>query len=612
MRDCYNYSTDVTTDLTTETPDMPRSQDAMGYARAQSYHFPLAPLLILTLVWHVVLATSGFGEVQSIDRFLVNDEPTGSVLGIPRQQIVALNSGAVVVFVEGWQGRNLFVSDNLDDVSPFSDTLDMTTDPALSSADNHAHLSSIADTVVCVLPMLGGDSLLVKLIGTDGRSLWQVDHSFTPGLRANGSYSHLSVYRGGAWSIPGSDTLIMFSRGHDGPDNDLLDIMSFVSADRGRTWSDTIRITDLSDAQDQTRIGGFNFFQNTVTALIFARETGSVLWYDWSRSEQRWIETVEDPLAESMDRGYSGNVIDDSIRFVVCSNRGIESRDTVFWAYQNSSQQSWTRGAVPLNENLTERWIEANLCYVETSRRLVLFHQEMVGPGGDDDMRLFCREWSASDNQFSEPVLVSTGSRVLDVAIALRVPASHGDVAYASYLQVVDGQEVVELARVNFDADPTDSDGDGIADESDNCPWEANSLQLDRDLDNVGDACDNCPDTANTMQTNSDSDSHGDMCDNCQFVTNENQADGDNDGIGDFCHPCCAGLTGNIDCDPGDIVNLSDLTLLVNHLFVTFEPLCCHLEANTDGDEQGIVELSDLTRLINALFVTYEPVAPCQ
>ncbi|MBW2418315.1 MAG: thrombospondin type 3 repeat-containing protein, partial [Deltaproteobacteria bacterium] len=38
-----------------------------------------------------------------------------------------------------------------------------------------------------------------------------------------------------------------------------------------------------------------------------------------------------------------------------------------------------------------------------------------------------------------------------------------------------------------------DPDTDGIGDNSDNCPFDANPLQEDGDLDGIGDACDACP-----------------------------------------------------------------------------------------------------------------------
>lgn len=76
--------------------------------------------------------------------------------------------------------------------------------------------------------------------------------------------------------------------------------------------------------------------------------------------------------------------------------------------------------------------------------------------------------------------------------------------------------------------------------------------------------------------------------------------------------PCCQGFTGNVNQDGNGDVNLTDLTALVNSLFVTFEPLPCPAAANTSGDPAGEINLTDLTALVNALFVTFEPTAACQ
>lgn len=75
---------------------------------------------------------------------------------------------------------------------------------------------------------------------------------------------------------------------------------------------------------------------------------------------------------------------------------------------------------------------------------------------------------------------------------------------------------------------------------------------------------------------------------------------------------CCVGLTGNVNNDAMDNVTLTDLTVLVNHLFVTFDPLPCPEEANTSGDASGNITLTDLTVLVNTLFVTFSPPAACQ
>ncbi len=82
---------------------------------------------------------------------------------------------------------------------------------------------------------------------------------------------------------------------------------------------------------------------------------------------------------------------------------------------------------------------------------------------------------------------------------------------------------------------PTDTDGDGVADNVDNCVNVANTNQADADNDGVGDACDNCPNDANANQADGDGDGVGDACDNCPQDANANQLDSDGDGIGDAC-----------------------------------------------------------------------------
>ncbi|MBI5266829.1 MAG: thrombospondin type 3 repeat-containing protein [candidate division Zixibacteria bacterium] len=192
-----------------------------------------------------------------------------------------------------------------------------------------------------------------------------------------------------------------------------------------------------------------------------------------------------------------------------------------------------------------------------------------------------------------------------------------------------------------------DSDGDGIANMSDNCPNLANANQLDTDGDGIGDACDacpqdaqndadgdgrcasadNCPNISNANQLDSDADGMGDACDpcpldarndvdgdgycanydNCPTMYNPGQQDVNHDGIGDAC--CCVGATGNVDCDPGDGVDISDLSALIDNLFISFTPLCCPNEANADGS--GGTDISDLSALIDNLFISFTPLPNC-
>ncbi|HQQ62554.1 MAG TPA: thrombospondin type 3 repeat-containing protein [Pseudomonadales bacterium] len=116
----------------------------------------------------------------------------------------------------------------------------------------------------------------------------------------------------------------------------------------------------------------------------------------------------------------------------------------------------------------------------------------------------------------------------------------------------------------------TDDDNDTVLDETDNCPVNSNTNQLDADHDGFGDACDphtdsdadsvvdvadNCPLVANINQINSDNDAQGDACDNdddndtvldgadnCPLLGNSNQLDTDSDGLGDVCDPTPIGV----------------------------------------------------------------------
>lgn len=68
-------------------------------------------------------------------------------------------------------------------------------------------------------------------------------------------------------------------------------------------------------------------------------------------------------------------------------------------------------------------------------------------------------------------------------------------------------------------AQAADTDGDGIADNVDNCPTVANPGQKDTDGDGIGDHCDNCRIVANPGQEDADGDGVGDACDICAGTT---------------------------------------------------------------------------------------------
>jgi hypothetical protein len=83
-------------------------------------------------------------------------------------------------------------------------------------------------------------------------------------------------------------------------------------------------------------------------------------------------------------------------------------------------------------------------------------------------------------------------------------------------------------------AGPTDRDGDGILDGTDNCPDVPNPDQVDVDQNQIGDICEGCTMLPLRMGDDDDSDTLADTADNCFGVT-QAQQDADNDGIGNAC-----------------------------------------------------------------------------
>jgi hypothetical protein len=59
----------------------------------------------------------------------------------------------------------------------------------------------------------------------------------------------------------------------------------------------------------------------------------------------------------------------------------------------------------------------------------------------------------------------------------------------------------------------------------------------DRDGDGIADDVDNCPHVANPDQGNEDGDRFGDACDPCPPIADDNPPDADGDGVADACDP---------------------------------------------------------------------------
>ena len=74
---------------------------------------------------------------------------------------------------------------------------------------------------------------------------------------------------------------------------------------------------------------------------------------------------------------------------------------------------------------------------------------------------------------------------------------------------------------------------------------------------------------------------------------------------------CSGGFTGNVDCSPDDLVDISDLSEYIDSHYLNVRFHCCPAEANMDGSLDGGIDISDLTALIDYLYISFTPLAPC-
>ncbi len=164
------------------------------------------------------------------------------------------------------------------------------------------------------------------------------------------------------------------------------------------------------------------------------------------------------------------------------------------------------------------------------------------------------------------------------------------------------------------DACPSDPDNDidqdGYCAGSDICPEVYNPNQLDGDEDGIGDLCDACP---SDPDNDVDQDGYCAGEDNCPTTYNPDQADSNQDSVGDLC--CCGafteGITGNANCSGDGKLTLSDVSRLIDRVYISKDPLCCEASGNTNGSTDCNITLSDITVLIDAVYISQTPPSNC-
>ena len=81
------------------------------------------------------------------------------------------------------------------------------------------------------------------------------------------------------------------------------------------------------------------------------------------------------------------------------------------------------------------------------------------------------------------------------------------------------------------------------------------------------------------------------------------------------CGGCCGvytgSITGNVNCDEEGKLTLSDITRLIDYVYISKSALCCYANGNTNGSTDCKITLSDITTLIDAVYISKTDPEPC-
>jgi hypothetical protein len=353
-------------------------------------------------------APSGTLSVATVDtstHFI--QASTAEVLSVPRLQMVLSSDSGYINFCRHSTWPNsIFTGTGLPSLTTGWD--DTAAAPNASQSD-HAQLTIFGDTIY-----FAGDAG-----GTLQMGSFDVT---TPGAItaiASGSYDIGTrfCYRGGIGRLPGSDSLILWSRGHDPDTEDSADVSFVVSTDACDTWGTHGPIADL-ESYSVVRIGGL-VFNNTVWVFAYVRAgaTDTVFSYSFDRTTASW-DYEGYPVAGPMERNYA---MSDHGDYVVgaCGTRWARGDEWVYWGirHKDSSAAGWYRDSIPIsdtNNTASNELQHIGLCDVQGVLWLMYIATGDWGVGGtptDDSLYLAARWFDDADSTWSSEIRLTAGGQ---------------------------------------------------------------------------------------------------------------------------------------------------------------------------------------------------------
>jgi hypothetical protein len=392
---------------------------------------------VLFCLLGVIAAFSSPADAMTIQHYTI-DSSTSKIfnpLAIPRFQIAPLSdSGQVAFYLSGFPSKEAFrVTYNLDSaVRWVAHNMG-----ALSDLD-HSHITVYNDTIY------QGRSSDNRLYAFS-----MIDDSLTTLFTYDWGLPESELYIASAIRLPGSDTVISVSRGY----NDDNAVLYWISENKGVSFDNGTYLV-RRDGTGRCRIGTL-YCDNTIAAIIDSADN-SIGWYTWDRGNRRW-QSEGRAFNRSMFRGFAGNIMQDSIRFLV-STRDFRDGDSVIWAYKSRGASQWTEGEA-FQSSIGDQDYPPYLAltYIEASDRLVLFYNQSRFPTVDS-FDIYMRYFDKETWNWSSPKKISRGRHSWKVTTAQIVPASHGDVCYAMYpMDSTIGGTVYHFAdvvKITFDGAP--------------------------------------------------------------------------------------------------------------------------------------------------------------